>query len=166
MDSNPKPRRRKSRSDLVQLGYLPSTRRIRAEAFAYDPTSINKKLWVNATMGKGKPPFAPPCGMPLSISENRIAVPYLAHHLVRKRRGPIGTAKIKEIDAASPRRCILEGCIPKEVQTQQPESRQNAERRIPALYVPLQLCVGPPIVEMCRIVSNNVEQGNWVVENR
>jgi hypothetical protein len=38
----------------------------------------------------------------------------------------------------------LEGCIPQEVQTQQPESRQNAQRRIPTLYDPLSIfrCLG------------------------
>ena len=41
---------------------------------------------------------------------------------------------LPRIDAASPRGCILEGCIPQEVQRHQPESRQNAQRRIPTLY--------------------------------
>jgi hypothetical protein len=59
--------------------------------------------------------------------------------LIRKRRGPFGTGKIDEIDAASPRGCIFAGRIPQEVQAKQSESRQNAQRRIPTLYVPLRI---------------------------
>ena len=63
------------------------------EAFGYDPTSINKKLWVNATTSKEKLPFAPPWGMPLSVVQRigSLAAPYRVPHLIRKRRGPFGT---------------------------------------------------------------------------
>ena len=97
------------------------------EAFGYERTSINKKLWVNATTCKEKLPFAPPCGMPLSVvSENRIARCAISGPSLDKETArPLRDEKFAETDAASPRGCILEGCIPREVQTQQPESRKT-----------------------------------------
>jgi hypothetical protein len=50
----------------------------------------------------------------------------------------------REIDGASPRGCIYSKCIPREVQAQQAETNQNAQQRIPILYVPLRIfgCLG------------------------
>jgi len=52
--------------------------------------------------------------------------------------------KNREIDGASPRGCIFSKCIPREVPTQQAETNQNAQQRIPILYVPLSIfgCLG------------------------
>jgi hypothetical protein len=49
-----------------------------------------------------------------------------------------------KIDGASPRGCIFSKCIPREVQAQQGETNQNAQQRIPTLYVPLSIfgCLG------------------------
>jgi hypothetical protein len=53
--------------------------------------------------------------------------------------------KNREIDGASPRGCIFSKCIPREVQAQQAETNQNAQQRIPILYVPLTIfgCLSP-----------------------
>ena len=111
-------------------------------AYLFDPTSINKNIGVNAAVGKGKPPSAPACQMPLSIvSSDRVVCRGICRVFRPKARTM--QSEIWKPRSHPKRDACSAVCIPREVQLLHPKSIKT-HRAAYRPYVPLRSfgCLG------------------------
>jgi hypothetical protein len=99
---------------------------------------VNKELWVNTTMGRGKLPFAPLCGMRLSVSENRIARCAISRPSPDEEAArAIRDGKTGGIDGASRVGCVLSEMHPAKSASAETTRQSKRAAPHPNPYVPL-----------------------------